>query len=524
MVSMQTLLSSNRERIESLIDQHGIDTAWRSLLLARIGTAGRNFNYILAADELRGIKSAPIDILQHLSIGEISVLYEYSLAYNNRANRKSEGQYFTPDDVARFLTKHARDFPDSTVWVDPCSGVGNLSYWLVREQKNQEQFLLNKLYLADSDPLALLIARILFTLAFQKNEIGLFGKLQERFLSCDFLTANDLPKFDAAILNPPYVSGVCNEAFKTAGTKNTYAYFLERVAKLCDAGYISITPQTFTNATSFVSLREVLLAGHKAIDVYCFDNVPDNIFSGVKFGSGNTNRANSTRAGVIIAKKSQRQTHRITPLLRWRSHERDQMLALAHNFLTETRFTKLLFPKVSRELQPLYDIVKTFDTLGQLVVDGPTGHRLQVPTTPRYFISANKRPVSRTSFKTLYFASEQDLNRAYIILNSSYMYWWWRVCDGGMTISEKTLLDLPIPRIDPLTTRQFVLKLEQSERTSKVIKMNAGKAIENIKHSPDLIHSLTAFLFPTYATDLGATHANSHLQIHKSSPQLRMSF
>ncbi|MFH1178461.1 MAG: N-6 DNA methylase [bacterium] len=521
---MRTTSLYDRELIESLINRDGIETTWRALLRTRVETAGENFAYILTKNELRGNHSAPFDVLRHLSIGEISVLYEYSLAYCNRASRKDEGQYFTPDDVSYFLAKHANNFPYSTVWIDPCSGVGNLSYWLVHEQKNPEQFLLNKLYLVDTDPLALLIARVLFTLEFQKKERGLFEKLESRFLNRDFLTTQDLPSVDAAILNPPYVSGVHNDTFETALTRNTYAYFLERVTTLCREGYISITPQTFTNATRFSSLRRILIAGHRSLDVYCFDNVPDNIFSGVKFGSGNTNKANSTRAGVIVARKAPNYTHRITPLLRWRSHERDQMLALAHTFLTETSFTKEIFPKVSKELQPLYNSVLSFDKLQQLVVTNPTSYQLQVPTTPRYFISANKQPVHRTSFKTLYFESKEDIDRAYIVLNSSYMYWWWRVNDGGMTISEKTLLDLPIPRFDPILAQRLVKKLEQSELTSKVMKMNAGKATENIKHSSELVQSLTAFLFPNYAVDLGATHANSHLNILESSPQLKLSF
>lgn len=519
-----TISNLDRELIESLVARDGIEATWKSLLRAHIETASKNFAYILTADEFRGVHSAPLNILQHLSIGEISILYEYSLAYHNRARRKNEGQYFTPDDVSNFLAGHAKNFPTSTIWIDPCSGVGNLSYWLVREQKNPEKFLLERMYLVDSDALALFIARVLFTLAFQKDEKDLFEKLKTRFLNRDFLTANDLPKANAAILNPPYVSGIQNDTFKTVRTKNTYAYFIERIAVLCPAGYISITPQTFTNAASFVSLRDVILSNHKSIDVYCFDNVPDNIFSGVKFGSGNTNKANSTRAGVIVARESKKTRHRITPLLRWRSHEREQMLLLAHEFLTETTFSKSIFPKISRELQPLYDSVRSFDTLQKMVVPFSTSYQLQVPTTPRYFISANKQPVNRTSFKTLNFKSEKDLNRAYILLNSSYMYWWWRVRDGGMTISEKTLFDLPIPHIDPVTARQFVRELERSERTSKVIKMNAGKETENIKHSSDLVHSLTSFLFPNYAIDLGATHANSHLGILKPSPQLKLSF
>jgi len=477
---------------------------------------------MLATKELRGGASAAVDVLQHMSIGEVSFLYEYSLAYNDTAKRKDEGQYFTPDDVSRFLAERTSTFPTHTTWVDPCSGVGNLSYWLIKRQRNPEQFVSEHLYLVDKDPLALLIARTLFTVAFQRTNPRLFTALSPRFICRDFLAADDLPAFDAAILNPPYVSGIKIDAFNTAPTGNLYAYFLERVASLCPAGYVSITPQTFTNAQSFRTLRHIILTSHAQLDVYCFDNIPDNIFSGIKFGSANTNKANSTRAGVIVAKQGARAAHRITPLLRWRSHERAQMLETADDFLAPAAFTDKLFPKVSKELRSFYDEVAAFDTrLGDVVEQRPTAHALQVPTTPRYFISANKSPVRRTSFKILYFASQQDMDRAYVVLNSSYMYWWWRVNDGGMTISEKTLLELPLPSIPSGHMRDLVAALERSEKTSKVVKLNAGKSIENVKHPAELVQKLTHFLFPEHAPHLTATHANSFFE---NAQQLALSY
>lgn len=496
-----------------MIDRHGLETAWYSLLRTRIERSGNAFTYMLDVPEFQTANTFPTDPLAHLSIGEVSALYEYSLAYKDRARRKQEGQYFTPDDIARFLARQARAFPARTVWVDPCSGVGNLSYWLVKEQKNPEKFLTQRLYLVDRDPLALLIARVLFTITFQSRNARLFHQLRERFLERDFLKSHDLPACDAALLNPPYVSGMRDESFRTSQTKNMYAYFLERVIKHCASGYVSITPQTFTNAASFSSLRKLMIDGHPVLDVFCFDNVPDNIFSGIKFGSENTNRANSTRAAVMVARNARARRHRITPLLRWRSHERRHMLEVAHEFLAETTFTEAIFPKIDRALTPLYDTVRSLEKLGNIVAQKPTLYPLQVPTTPRYFISANKAPVKRTSFKTLYFMSGQDRDRAYLVLNSSYAYWWWRVNDGGMTISERTLMNLPLPSVDLAVAKKLVRELEKSERSSKVIKMNAGKAVENIKHSLDLVRSLTTLLFPEYAMDLSATHANSNLQI-----------
>lgn len=519
---MRVVPLTSRQFVEELIDEYGLEAAWKVLLRGHIKNSGPQFAYMLKTAALRGHEIATSDVLRHLTVGEVSFLYEYSLAYNNRSKRKDEGQYFTPDDVSQFLAGHARNFPKNITWVDPCSGIGNLSYWLVKQQRSPEQFVQNNLYLIDKDPLALLIARVLFTLAFQKDEPRLFTKLAPRFVCRDFLTATDLPAFDAAILNPPYVSGVKMNAFKTAPTGNLYAYFLERVASHCPAGYISITPQTFTNAQSFRSLRSIILAAHNNLDVFCFDNIPDNIFSGIKFGSVNTNKVNSTRAGVIVATQGTQPAHRITPLLRWRTHERAQMLESAADFLASAAFTENLFPKVSKELRSFYDDVMTFATrLHDVVTEQSTDYALQVPTTPRYFISANKSPVQRTSYKILYFASEHDMNRAYVVLNSSYMYWWWRVNDGGMTISEKTLLTLPLPDVNARHMRDMVTALERSEQTSKVVKRNAGKATENVKHPAELVQKLTHMLFPEYALHLTATHANSFLS---SSQQLALSY
>lgn len=508
------LLPEHRILLDEMIGLYGLESAWKSFLRERVRNSGKSFRYILKSRALAGTARAPSDLLAGLSVGEVSVLYEYGLAYSDRRKRKQDGQYFTPDDVARFLAGHAKRFPGDTVWIDPCSGVGNLSYWLAKRAKNPEDFVQKRLYLVDLDPLALLTARVLFTLAFQKKRRDLFNKLESRFLQKDFLSAGDLPAVDAAILNPPYVSGVLDERFETSSARNLYAYFIERVASLCRTGYISITPQTFTNGDSFHTLREVIIRGHTSLDVYCFDNVPDNIFCGIKYGSGNTNRANSTRAGVIIARKSKKQSHRITPLLRWRSHQRQQMLDTAHMFLSEVAFSSNIFPKVNRELKDLYsEITKSRMRLADYVETRPTQYALQIPTTPRYFISANKRPVQRTSFKVLYFRTPKDRDRAYVLLNSSYMYWWWRVNDGGMTISERTLLDLPIPptSVSDEKIHSLAKKIEASENTSLVVKRNAGKIIENIKHSMDLVAHLTTALFPSYAQFLAETHSNTHV-------------
>jgi len=496
--------------LNSILDSLGLEKTWYSILATNIKNTNReDLKYILDEKEFRNAKILNFDFIRDLSVGEISALYEYSLAYVDRDKRKQEGQYFTPDDVAQTMAQKTHSFPKDKIWVDPCSGVGNLSYWLIKEQEDQEHFLKNNIYLIDRDKLALFVAQFILTINFQKTDLELFKNIKPRFIVADFLLSENLPRYNYAILNPPYVVVEPDTRFETSFAKDLYAYFLERVIKT-SLGFVSITPQTFTNGQKFISLRRLLLNNFSEIDIYCFDNVPDNIFRGIKFGSQNTNKVNSTRAGIIVAKQNnKKQVFRITPLLRWRVKERQKLLASIDNYLVHIKPEENVFPKLQKELLPLYEFVrKQGKILAYLVSQRPTPYRLLVPSTPRYFISAIKRSVERSSFKTLYFYSGKERDIAYLLLNSSYMYWWWRVNDGGMTISEKTLLTLPV--IDQLLIdKRLLSKIEESEKTNMVVKRNAGKDNENIKHSPLLVKEINTYLFPRFANELGMLHRNS---------------
>ncbi|MEW6608974.1 MAG: N-6 DNA methylase [bacterium] len=502
------------QKLNILIDKFGIDNAWYSILATHIYKLRQShFDYLLKQKEFSNANIQDSDILDSISIGEIATLYEYSLSRFNRDRRKQEGQYFTPTDVAQVMAKKALSFPMGKIWVDPCSGVGNLSFWLVKLQENPESFLVNQLYLIDKDALALFIARTLFTLAFQNKSRSLFLDIAPRFIVADFLFSPNLPVFDFAILNPPYVEVEPDNLFKSAKSRNLYAYFLERVIKL-SKGFVSISPQTFTHGQRFRTLRQLLLTNMRDISIYCFDNVPDTIFRGFKFGSTNTNKVNSIRAGIIVAKtESESRSFRITPLLRWRTKERAKMLEHIDDYLTNVEAISDIFPKIQKELLPLYnELSKTKKCLAYLISSHPTPYKLVIPSTPRYFISALRKEVNRSSFRILYFYNKQEYDLAYLLLNSSFAYWWWRINDGGMTISEKTLLSLPILDNIPVD-RQLISKLEYSELTNRVVKKNAGKNNENVKHNACLIEEINQKIFPKFASAFKHLHNNSVINI-----------
>jgi hypothetical protein len=253
----------------------------------------------------------------------------------------------------------------------------------------------------------------------------------------------------------------------------------------------------------------LLLNNFPNISIYNFDNIPDNIFHGIKFGSKNSNKANSIRAAITIALPSPK-VHKITSLLRWQSSEREKMLSSLDIFLSKVELTADYFPKVNKIFEPFFNELDKTKTLGQKMSDTITNFVLYVPSSPRYFIPALKKSVKRSSLKTIYFNNETDLNIAYTEINSSLMYWWWRVRDGGMTLSLETLKSLPL--VDFIPSSEIIKKIESSEKVNKVYKMNAGEMQENVKHPISLLSEINNQIIPKYSEQLLKTHSNSELE------------
>ncbi len=125
---MAGILDFDAERLGTLVRAMGVRNAWLSIFATHVRSLG-SFNDILASPEYASAQFLDSNLLEGLSVGEISVLYEYSVALENPDARKDNGQFFTPDDVAIFMASFAKEFSEG-VWLDPCSGVGNLSWHL----------------------------------------------------------------------------------------------------------------------------------------------------------------------------------------------------------------------------------------------------------------------------------------------------------------------------------------------------------------------------------------------------------
>lgn len=459
-----------------------------------------------ALHDVLGVEPAETDPLRGLTIGEIGVCYEALLAERGPVERRSSGQFFTPDDAAQFMASRSRAFGDG-VWLDPCCGVGNLAWHLANLQPDPGKFVSSSLVLIDIDDVALRSAIALIAAEFAAPyDVQTVRRLRERAQRRDFLSAKHLPEHDFAILNPPYARAPLDKRFQTASCRDLFAYFIERVAG-SSRGYIAVTPASYLSAPKFQPLRSEMERRGKGGDVYVFDNVPDTLFRGYKFGSSNTSKTNFVRAAITVCAPDA-DSWRITPIIRWKTAVRATMFEQCHRLLAPLRRSRNgEWAKLSPGQARIWDsLAHVRLTLADLVVKEPTPFSLHVATTPRYFISAAFRELDRTTKVTLYFATADDRDRAAVVLNSSVPYLWWRALDGGVTLPKRVLMSVPIPDV-PIGGR-LISTLRRSEKENVVVKLNAGRINENVKHPKSLVDRLNGLIIPG-AEDLDLLYSNN---------------
>lgn len=453
-----------------------------------------------------GVEPTTDSALMRLSMGEIGVVYEALIALSDHRSRREKGQYFTPDDVAQFMASQSGRFAENGHWLDPCCGVGNLSFHLARSMPDAAQFVSNRLTLIDMDPVALksAIALLVANFAAPGDAVAL-ANLAQRSVVRDFLAPTPLPEYTYAIVNPPYARAARNPRFTTADAGELYAYFLERIAKTSD-GFIAITPAAHLGGTKYASLRGIL-SGLSGGDVLVFDNVPDTCFRGYKYGSTNTSKTNFVRAAITVSAPGD-DGWKVSPILRWAARSRLRMWRGARSLLMPLRFGPAgEWAKIMPKTEAVWDTLAGSDVrLRDLVTRERTVYQLHVASTPRYYISATKRDLDRGSKHTLYFRSKANLEKAYLLLNSSLPYWWWRCLDGGITLPLRTLLSTPVPATLK-ATRAIVRRLEATEESGVVTKLNAGRQNENVRRPRELVDSIDASLLAGLDFDFARVYA-----------------
>src|SRR5262249_52968040 len=135
-------------------------------------------------------------------------------------------------------------------------------------------------------------------------------------------------RFDAAVMNPPYVGTRADAAIlalnETARCGDLYAWFVEAAVRLTgQTGSVgTVVPLSLMFAGEKRTLRRVLLNERADARLSSFDNTPDSLF-GAPGQPLNRQRATV----VILSKPATRCTIRTTDHLRWAREERPRLFA-----------------------------------------------------------------------------------------------------------------------------------------------------------------------------------------------------
>ena len=69
-------------------------------------------------------------------------------------------------------------------------------------------------------------------------------------------------------------------------------------------------------------------------------------------------------------------------------------------------------------------------------------------------------------------------------------------------------MSLPIPENIEIN-KNIISKIEKSESINRVVKKNAGKDNENVKHSQGLVEEINKIIFPKFVSAFSLLHNNS---------------
>lgn len=117
--------------------------------------------------------------------------------------------------------------------------------------------------------------------------------------------------------------------------------------------------------------------------------------------------------------------------------------------------------------------------------------KLVIPSTPRYYLSAVRKDLSRASKIVIYAKTRELFDTLYLCLNSSVFYLWWRMRDGELSLKEEDLLSFPIQLIDNHSYVDNLIAMEEEYTTTK---KNAGKINENVKFPESVRDEINAML------------------------------
>lgn len=486
---------------ELFIKKYGLIKVWKTLI-----------KYL----DDNGYNSFSKYVIDFFDIGR---LYEMGLAIENKYSKKELGKYYTPRDVSKLMAQLLLESSNPSSIADVGCGCGNLIIEVLNHAKESNLNIFNKIknniYLYDSDKLALSICVARISSYFCINKEDIHTNYND-FLSRKVKLPNDI----FVISNPPYkkITKIDdNWQFKSAisESKDLYVGFIEKIIR-CSKKATIVTPQSYIVGNNFSTLRKILYRNGYG-EIYSFDNVPGTLFNGKKEGIFNTNTSNGVRASILTFNKSGIKGYRLSHLIRFKSLERDKVINYSYlkEQLGETVQDLSLPLKTFKELEPFVNSIKNKKTISDLIETNDSKRNekfcIYVSSSARYFIVGSAKKLTRNGIYTLYSKDEKSFYTLYALLNSSYVYLWWRMLDGGILVPKSLLLKVPLPLDDYINDNiiSYCKEMIKNENKYLVYKKNAGTMQESIKFPESYRNKLNDLLFDNYPFYL--IHSNKEI-------------
>lgn len=208
----------------------------------------------------------------------------------DESTRGEKGQFMTPASVARLLASMFSNLDGELHVLDAGAGVGSLSAALI--ERALEKFQPSSITTHAWEIEDVLVEHQKLSISECANDcrnknVELDWQIhKEDFISAAVSIINarsrgqDTPKFNKAILNPPYLKIAANgderAALRSVGveTGNLYSCFVSLALMLLEDGgeLVAITPRSFCNGPYFKDFRRVLLDGNALCKIHVFDS------------------------------------------------------------------------------------------------------------------------------------------------------------------------------------------------------------------------------------------------------------
>jgi hypothetical protein len=302
--------------------------------------------------------------------------------------------------------------------------------------------------------------------------------------------------FDIIIGNPPYVSAakVRDEytirGYATERCTDIYAWVLERVADLLSPRGRSgmIVPLSLGFSDDFNSCRRLLFERYSENWFSSFGRIPSALFN------FDVRVRNTIHIG---ARSSGRNANHTTRLHRWFEESRKCLFptityAEFNPSLWAFRIPKLNTTRLVRcfEQSLSHRTVK----MGATTQPHATKHRLYFKKTAYNWLNfcrrlppcydANGKPIEHTKFGEVYFATDQDRDVCFLLLNGKIEFSFWIAVGDDFDVTKWMFTELPLDPTKLNADAKMKLvpiadELDKAMRAAISFKLNAGKKVGN---------------------------------------------